>query len=270
MKKYFALMFALVLCFALAGTALADGEFATGGDLYQHWYSTYDYENDLSPYPDYVCGVWTESGDMFTQLTIMVTKDEAGEVGKQEILALVEDDDTVDFIYGTYTHAQLRAVQEEIGEIMQSFGFQGSAGWGVDESENVVTLDIDSETEGALKVIDTCYTRFGDRIVVNDVRGLAFTNDTMTVGVEEQGYDIGGLREEVGMERTSYAWLVLPVLLLGLGTAAVLLRRRAVKYAPVEGETVELLTGTEAKVRDASHQPSPELDRKILSEIDKL
>ncbi|MGM9522751.1 MAG: hypothetical protein ACI3VB_09785 [Oscillospiraceae bacterium] len=266
MKKIFLFVFCAAICAFCSVGASAAETFATAGELYQYW----QMENidELSPYPDYICGVYTPDGSG-VNLTFVVTKDEAGEAGKQEILDLVEDDSTVSFDYGSYSYAELRAVQQEIGEIMEEQGYEGSAGWGVDEMENAVYLDIDSESEGAKKLIEECFRRFGSMFMVNDVSGFVITEDSAA----DMGFDTA--RNELGIERSVWAdpWLwLLTILLLAAASAAVIARRRALKHVLIlGGEYADTeLSPVERAVKTAEDVPPAALDRRIFDEIDKL
>ena len=64
-----------------------EGKYATMGDLYQAW-------GGYEGYPDYICGVWSTDGGM-SNMTVAVTKDKAGERGKEEILSLLESPNSV-------------------------------------------------------------------------------------------------------------------------------------------------------------------------------
>ena len=51
MKKFVRILTVCVLSLALAGVALADGEYANAGALYQAWFELNGYEQ---PYPEYI------------------------------------------------------------------------------------------------------------------------------------------------------------------------------------------------------------------------
>jgi len=111
-------------------------------------------------YPDYVCGVWTETGDM-SELVVAVTKDEAGEAGKEEILSLIENDNTVKFVYQTYSYTELRDIQEELSPLMADNGVYGL---GVDEMNNRVNVDVDMNHPNINAFMEECNAKYGDRV----------------------------------------------------------------------------------------------------------
>lgn len=178
------------------GTPIA--KYLTMGDLYQAWYASGEYEYN---YPDYVCGVWTETGDM-SELVVAVTKDEAGEAGKEEILSLIENDDSVKFTYQSYSYKELRQAQDEITSFMGDES--GIYGLGVSEMENKLHADIDIDNPNAEDYMKKLLAAYGDMLVFEAGSGITF--DCQSEGLigsagglevpediaEIGGYDIGG------------------------------------------------------------------------------
>ncbi len=155
------------------GTPVA--KYMTMGDLYQAWYASGEYEYY---YPDYVCGVWTETGDM-SQLVVAVTKDEAGEAGKEEILSLIENDDSVKFTYQSYSYKELRQVQDEISPFMGDES--GIYGLGVYEMDNKVHANIDMSNPNAEMYVEKLLGQYGDKLVFEAGNGI--TLDCTTEGI---------------------------------------------------------------------------------------
>ena len=175
------------------GTPVA--KYLTMGDLYQAWYENREYEYY---YPDYVCGVWTETGDM-SELVVAVTKDEAGEAGKEEILSLIENDDSVKFTYQSYPYKELRQVQEELTQFMGDES--GIYGIGVYEMDNKVHANIDMSNPNAEMYVEKLLGQYGDMLVFEAGNGI--TLDAATEGIIESagGYGLDGgavLTEETG------------------------------------------------------------------------
>ena len=83
-----------------------EGKYATMGELYQAW-------GGYEGYPDYICGVWSTDGGM-SNMTVAVTKDKAGERGKEEILSLLENPNSVTFTYQSYSYQELQEVNEAV------------------------------------------------------------------------------------------------------------------------------------------------------------
>ncbi len=154
------------------GTPIA--KYMTMGDLYQAWYELAEYEYI---YPDYVCGVWTETGDM-SELVVAVTKDEAGEKGKEEILSLIENDNSVKFTYQSYSYKELRQVQEDISPFMGDES--GIYGLGVYEMENKVHAVIDMSNPNAEMYVEKLLGQYGDKLVFEAGNGIVL--DAAVVG----------------------------------------------------------------------------------------
>ena len=164
-------------------------------ELYQDWYASGKYEYN---YPDYVCGVWTETGDM-SELVVAVTKDEAGETGKEEILSLIENDDSVKFTYQSYSYKELRQVQDEISPFMGDES--GIYGLGVYEMDNKVHANIDMSNPNAEMYVEKLLGQYGDMLVFEAGNGITY--DCTSEGFIDAagGYGVDGgsvLIEETG------------------------------------------------------------------------
>ena len=133
-----------------------DGKYSTMGALYQAW-------GGWEGYPDYVCGVWSTDGGM-DNLTVAVTKDEAGERGKAEILSQLKNHDTVTFTTQTYRYSELLQVMEEI--TAQMGGDSPIVGCGVYEMENKVGVTLLETAETAEDTAEALLKKYGDRITV--------------------------------------------------------------------------------------------------------
>lgn len=184
MKRLCCILVAALLCCGFAGAKT--GQFATAHDLFDHWYMERP-DPKQSPYPDYVCGVWSTDGSM-ENLTIAVTDDAAGEAGKAEILALIEDDSTVTFTTAAYSHAELFAIQWELAERMGEE--TGMFGIGVYEMENQVHVDIDMDHPGAQTFMEECFALYGDRICFVDGDGVTVSSSDLGADLEENFAEI--------------------------------------------------------------------------------
>lgn len=127
------------------------------GELYNSWFRNEEYKYG---YPDYVCGVWTETGDM-SELVVAVTKDEKGNAGKEEILSLIEDDNSVKFVYQIYSYTELRDIQEELSPLMSDNGVYGL---GVDEMNNKVSMVVNMEHPNIQEFMKKCFEQYGDKV----------------------------------------------------------------------------------------------------------
>lgn len=261
-------------------------QYANMWELWSSWTNSKE-PDALSFYPDYICGVWSKDGG--THLTVMVTKDEAGEAGKAEILGLIEDDSSVDFTYGSYTYLELRELQEVIVGFMKENKY-GLIGCGVEEKNNYLSVMIDKNNENAQTFMDMCFEKYNNMIAFEHSDGVSFF-----VANEAGNGDlnIGGAAPTIGINPSSggnvydadsapvnqyrgvLLWL-LPALALLLiaGTVLLILRRRRAALvtntgAVVNGDAPLTRAQTEAAVKESEAIPSPELDRRIMDDIEK-
>lgn len=280
------------------GTPIA--KYLTMGDLYQAWFENEEYEYH---YPDYVCGVWTETGDM-SQLVVAVTKDEAGEAGKQEILSLIENDASVKFTYQSYTYKELRQLQDELSQFMGDES--GIYGIGVYEMDNKVHADIDMSNPNAEMYVEKLLGQYGDKLVFEAGSGIVLDCQTEgiidgaggdmdgavytpSIGTDE--YDAGGGYQDtpaVTMEELAtvteigvtgakqdntwiFAVCVVAVILLGAVIAFVVSRARAKQTtAGILSDNVPFtVSDTEAIVRKSVEKPSEDILSSVLEEIEK-
>ena len=179
--KNFLLM--LVLTLTLCTAALADGEYATAGDLYQAWFAQNGYEQ---PYPDYITGVWSAGGTE-SSLVFGVTKDEKGEAGKEEILRLVADDSTVSFTYQSHSYAELLAVQQEITPLMGDE--YGAYACGIYDMENVLKISIDETNPKAEEFMSDLFARYGDQVAFEKLDGKTVLLTDTVVDASRDGGD---------------------------------------------------------------------------------
>lgn len=207
MKKFAVVLTACVLSLVLAGIALADGEYANAGALYQAWFELNGYEQ---PYPEYITGVWSADGTE-GNLVFGVTKDERGEAGKEEILRLVADDATISFTYQSYSYAELYAIQQEIIPLMgDEYGIYAC---GVYDMENVLKISIDETNPKSEKIVADLFAKYGDRIAFEEMDGRFVTlEDTRLEDSRDMGGEPPFLTVALGLLAVLLA-VVLPVLI---------------------------------------------------------
>lgn len=263
MRKYMVLLLAAALLCAGAAHAETD-QFANAYELYSYWYSTQTDWTE-SAYPDYVCGVWSSDGGM-DNLTIAVLEGAEGEAGKAEILDAVADDSTLTFAYQKYSHAELRAIQEELTPFLGDK--TGAQGIGVDEMGNTVSIYINTDAPGAEAFMAECFETYGDRIMFEGGSGVFVTTEDTTAATRPN------LRQELG--RTSSAPLLwaLTALFAVFCIGPFLLARHRLALQTADGRTVtagESLSRSEveAAVRESQTPPPPETLQTILRKIDE-
>ena len=160
MKRFFVLaMCILVLCSgSIISSAEEVGTYENAGELYAAWTS----HNCV---PDYITGVWSSDGG-YKNLTFGVLKGEAGDLGRQEILALVRDDSTVTIVYQTYSRNYLYRIQEEIVDAYFEAGL-GLVTAGVQEMENKLRFEVHrdfTKNTNTLAMIQQVTEQYGDAV----------------------------------------------------------------------------------------------------------
>lgn len=206
--------------------------YKTMADLYQAWYADY---NDGCPYPDYVCGVWTDTGGMDV-LTVATTKDEAGISGQEEILALIEDDNSVKFTYQSYPACELWALQDEI--FAEMGGESPIISSGIDEMNNVVSVGIKRDSPDAEKTAMYLLEKYLDKIVIEYSDGFildcntAGIIDTADGGVLTTGAETGYYDAHLIMTDPDYTllWITAAAILVTIlaVSAVIIINRRKV------------------------------------------
>ena len=138
MKRILVLAMCILAICSCAVLASADdgGIYENAGDLYSAWVSQ-------DCVPDYITGVWSTDGG-HENLTFGVVKGDAGEMGRQDILALVQNDSSVTIVYQTYSRNYLYRIQKEIEETYFENGL-GLVAAGVMERENMLRFEVHTD-----------------------------------------------------------------------------------------------------------------------------
>ncbi len=254
-------------------------------ELYEDWCASGKYEYN---YPDYVCGVWTETGDM-SELVVAVTKDEAGEAGKAEILSLIRNDDSVKFTYQSYSYKELRQVQDEILTLIGDSS--GIYALGVYEMENKLHADIDMSNPNADATVEKLLAQYGDMLVFEVGNGITLEATTEGFIDGAGGYDIGGAfgyTEETGGEilatlteisvtgaKQDNTWIfaVCAAAVIALGGVIAFAVNKAKARQTTAGTLTEggrlTASDTETIVKKAVEEPARDIFSAVMEEIDK-
>lgn len=237
--------------------APVNGVFPNAGALYDHWQrSRGSYE--ASPYPPYICGVWSTDGDP-THLTFAVTKDEVGEAGKKEILSQVADGSTVSFTYQSYPYAELWAaqldLQTHLGDETGAFAI------GIHETDNTVHISIDMDNENAAAFMEDAYSRYGAMLSFEGGDGIMLTSEDFLANTCDAG--MGG----------GYIWrlaLCCALALAVFGAAAFARSRRVPVYQTVHGSVPAPMSrrAVENALRKSTLTPDGGVLQAIRRELD--
>ena len=160
MKRIISWMICLLMVCACPLMAYADesGIYENAGQLYEAWMRQ-------GGVPDYISGVWSTDGST-ENLTFGLVKGEAGEQGKQEILALVRNDSTVTIVYQTYSRNYLYRIQREIEDAYFEAGL-GLVTAGVMEMENKIRFEVHTnfaDNADTLAMIQQVTEQYGDAV----------------------------------------------------------------------------------------------------------
>ena len=268
MKKIIVFLFAVLLSVGCFATDVQT--YANAGELYQAW---------AENFPDYICGVWSTDGGM-TNLTFSVLEGEIGEAGKQEILALVEDDSTVTFEYGTVSRNYLVQVQEELLPYFEkNIGLVSS---GVYEMENRIGLGILQDKKDSPEIaemLDELKAEYGDIFFVEytadgiDLLVAPLPNVNLTYSSENKVM-VEGKDSTTEKEATLPVWCFAIAGIVMATVALVLVLRKnsaAVRVTNAGNITESCLScnDVEEMVKESKLNVSKELDEKVLNDIEK-
>lgn len=163
MKRIYIIIFTVILLFGSTLTLHAEeSSFEDAHSLVSYWI-----ENNLTP--DYFCGCWYENGNEDC-LIVAVKETEEGELGKQEIIDLIEDDSSVRFVYQVYGFNEMENAIDELflyfnNELEVSLTYCQTA-----VKENRVYFGIaKSSLNGKLGVrskINSIKRKYGDMVII--------------------------------------------------------------------------------------------------------
>lgn len=159
MKKTVAFLFAvLLICFCSFHVFAQEAKYKTAGDYCDSW--------DRNR-PDFItCVISADGGD--TNLIFGLQDNEAGRAAEKEILALIEDDSTVSFVYQVYSYNYLYEIFQEMHEYFEMD--MGLITMGVDQSENCVAMELLDEKQNdphTLELIRQIKERYADAVSVS-------------------------------------------------------------------------------------------------------
>lgn len=266
MKKLISILLAIFLIGTFSVTAFAEEEkFEKMKDLNNYWAV-----NDA--YPDWFCGVWTETGSL-NNLVVAVLDTEEGNRGKQEILDLIEDDSSVTFTYGDYSRNYLIGVKESFTyETFQELGLSYTAFLDDQGRIELGILKDKKDDTVALEKLQEIKEQYGDIFVVKYVDGL-ISNDMLYIE------DIPAVQYTVITEAQSkpsyFIYIAVAVsLLLSLICITILAKqRKAFLLQTHTGHTVNYPVPLSAKevesvVRNTELEVPSDLDEKVMKEIE--
>lgn len=232
---------------------MIDGKYATIGDLYQAW-------GGYEGYPDYVCGMWSTDGGM-TSMTVAVTDDEAGESGRQEILSLLADPNTVTFTTQKYSYRELQKVMDEITAQMD--GDSPIVACGVYEMENAVHVTVNENHQAAEETIARLTAQYGDLVVV-EAGEMIFSVLHCDTPLEQVAVDLTA-KPTIG----NYLPLILLLTVLALAALTVAFKRpaRVTNTGKVITEGKPTRAQVEAALSEHSETPPDRVEEQLKKKL---
>ena len=232
---------------------MIDGKYATIGDLYQAW-------GGYEGYPDYVCGMWSADGGM-TSMTVAVTDDEAGESGRQEILSLLADPNTVTFTTQKYSYRELQKVMDAITAQMD--GDSPIVACGVYEMENAVHVTVNKNHQAAEETIARLPAQYGDLVVV-EAGEMIFSVLHCDTPFEQVAVDLTA-KPTIG----NYLPLILLLTVLALAALTVAFKRpaRVTNTGKVITEGKPTRAQVEAALSEHSETPPDRVEEQLKKKL---
>ena len=136
---------------------------------------------DMTGYPSYVCGVWTETGET-DELVIGIVPGEEGEQGKAEIRAMLADPDSVTFAEQQFSHDTLYMIMKKMDAYVPEKKVPDAYGWGIYQKENCINVSCNLEApSGELKEMMDYFAKFDGAVVFEQGEPVRL----MTDGIEE-------------------------------------------------------------------------------------
>ncbi len=168
-------------CLPAMSAHAEEAAFADAGALVQSW---------GEEYPDYVCGIWSENGDL-SQLVIGILPGEAGEKGRQTVLEQIENDDSVRFVTQQHSHTELSCIMEKLTAYMQEQKVPDLYACALDDQDNCIRAEVNLENPSpALKdFMAWCTEQYGDAVVYEQ-------GSPVTASVEVDSVVMDGAAEE--------------------------------------------------------------------------
>lgn len=212
MKKCFVMTAAAItaaLCCPVLQAYAEEAKFANAAELAESWNENSVPEKNeyysAAGYPDYVCGVWTNTGEA-DQLVMGLVPGEAGEKGKAEILSLIEDDSSVSFVTQQIPYEKLMDIMNDLtGQMQQVPGFYAC---GVLDDKNCViaSVELESPSPGLQKIMQYCAEVYGSAVIFEQGSPVEPTTDDepFVPDYDPNEYDaLTGEYWEIGAEQSS-------------------------------------------------------------------
>ena len=143
------------------------------------------------PYPEGVTGVWSETGSL-DKLVIGIAADADVEQLKADILAQIEDKDSVSFLVQDYSYELLHEIYGSLGGEREKYGAEDVYTWGIHENENGVKIgaDIENPSPELEAFMAECKEKYGDAVQFYECEGVSPTEAVVPIEAVPQEGDV--------------------------------------------------------------------------------
>lgn len=272
MMKLRVMILLMVLVMLCTGVAAEDGTYRTAGELFRSLGEAF---------PDALTGVWSTDGGI-ENLTFGVTDNEEGDALREEILRLVENDDTVTIVTQKYPKRYLQAVQEEIRPYFEDIEI-GMVAMGIHEMDNCLFIDLLKEKAGTEKTeafLAMVSEKYGDAVKA-ECNADGYAQPAISYEIALETPRINNLnvmttdsdRAEPNVTPWQFAVFAVGAVLLVGAVGVIGIRQTSLRKT--DGSTVTVcecytVRETEKAVQESAPQISQELDDRILRLIREL
>lgn len=267
MKKFVSVLMVLILMCAFTFNVSAE-QFEKMKDLNNYWDS-----NDA--YPDWFCGIWTETGSL-DNLIVAVLDTEEGNNGKLEILDLIEDDLSVSFTYGEYSRNYLINIQHSLfTDEMRELGLSYSAFLDDKSRLEIGILKSFKDNPETMNKLEELKEEYGDIFIVKYTEGVALEESLIyTADIPSIANTIITVAESKP-DYIVYVAVFVSVLLSLTCLIFVLKYQRKLMLVTATGETVDAyvkLTTKEVErlIESAEADLPSDLEEKVMKKIDSI
>ncbi len=273
MKKLISIMFAMLFVFSFSLSVNAQAKFEKMRDLNNYWAVN-------NAYPDWFCGIWTETGSL-DNLVVAVLDTDEGNKGKEEILDLIEDDSSVSFTYGDYSRNYLIGIQRSLlTKEMWDLGLSHAAFL---DDKSRLELGIAKEYKDnpqTIQMLEELKEKYGDVFVIEYVDGLYYTEDLLltedlpVVSFTPSAQNI--ITNEQPAKHSYFIYVVaFAIILFGISFVFLVFNRR--KRAVLITDTGKLIgvseklssKEVEQLIKNTEAEVPSDLEEKIMKEIEK-
>ena len=128
------------------------------------------------PYPEGVTGVWSATGGT-DLLVIGIAADSDVEQVKADILAQIENKESVEFLVQDHSYELLHEIYGNIAAERENYNADDVYTWGISESGNCVIIgaDIEHPSPELQEFMDACKAQYGDAVQFTECEGISPT-----------------------------------------------------------------------------------------------